>query len=98
MDQQYISMLLKYTELANSKGCFILSESEVLKRSKDVVLDGKEDKDIPYGDAVKFLIQGVVNGQSKGIYSLDESSEIYKACEFFQKTNLFDTNKWKEKK
>jgi len=92
-DQQHISTLLKYIEIANSKGCFTLSESEVLKRSKDVVLNGKEDKEVPYSDAVKFLIQGVVNSQSKGIYSLDESSELYKACEFFQKTNLFDTNK-----
>ncbi len=77
-----IELLSQYIEVAQKAGTFILSESDILKRCRDVLMRGTQDHEINTHTAKNLFIQAVTKGQSKGAYSLEEASVIHKICQF----------------
>jgi len=84
-------ILAQYIEVAQKAGTFLLPESDVLKRAKDVLLNGVEDNEINIPTARNLFIQAVNKGQSKGAYTLDDASLIHKICQFLSQ-NLTTEN------
>ena len=79
-----VQILLKFVEVAQKAGAFLLPESDILKRCKDVLLSGAQDQEINIPQARQLLIQAINKGQSKGSYSLDDASILHKVCQFLQ--------------
>ena len=75
-------ILLNYIEIAQKAGAFLLQESDILKRCKDVLLSGAQDPEVNTTNARQLLIQAVMKGQSKGAYTLDDASILHKVCVF----------------
>jgi hypothetical protein len=75
-------ILLNYIEIANKAGSFLLQESDILKRCKDVLLSGAQDPEVNVVNARQLLIQGIIKGQGKGAYTLDDASILHKVCSF----------------
>ena len=75
-------ILLNYIEVAQKAGAFLLQESDILKRCKDVLLSGAQDPEVNTTNARQLLIQAVMKGQSKGAYTLDDASILHKVCSF----------------
>jgi hypothetical protein len=75
-------ILLNYIEVAQKAGAFLLQESDILKRCKDVLLSGAQDPEVNTTNARQLLIQAVIKGQSKGAYTLDDASILHKVCSF----------------
>jgi hypothetical protein len=77
-----LEILAQYIEIAQKAGAFLLVESDLIKRCKDVLLNGHEDPEVNIPNARTIFIQAVNKGQSKGAYSLEDASIIYKVCQF----------------
>lgn len=77
-----IELLSHYIEIAQKAGAFVLAESDLLKRCRDVLMRGTQDHEINTHTAKNLFIQAVNKGQTKGAYSLEEASTIHKICEF----------------
>jgi hypothetical protein len=77
-----VEILAQYIEVAQKAGAFLLPESDVLKRAKDVLLNNAQDHEINVSSARTLFIQAVTKGQSKGAYTLDDASLIHKICQF----------------
>jgi hypothetical protein len=77
-----VEILAQYIEVAQKAGTFLLPESDVLKRAKDVLLNDAQDHEINVLSARNLFIQAVNKGQSKGAYTLDDASLIHKICQF----------------
>lgn len=77
-----IEILASYIEVAQKAGTFVLQESDILKRCRDLLLKGTEDTEINVPTAKNLFVQGIVKGQSKGCYTLDDSFILYKVCAF----------------
>jgi len=77
-----VEILAQYIEVAQKAGTFILPESDILKRAKDVLLNDAQDHEINVSSARTLFIQAVNKGQSKGAYTLDDASLIHKICQF----------------
>lgn len=77
-----IELLSQYIEVAQKAGAFVLAESDLLKRCRDVLMRGAQDHEINTHTAKNLFIQAVNKGQSKGAYSLEEASVIHKICQF----------------
>jgi hypothetical protein len=81
-NQNSIQFLLQFIEIAQKAGSFLLQESDILKRCKDVLLSSATDPEIDTVKAKQLLIQGIQKGQSKGNYTLEDSSNLFKICQF----------------
>ena len=77
-----IEILISYTEVAQKAGTFMLQESDILKRCRDLLINGIHDTEINIPTARNLLIQAVNKGQSKGCYSLDDASILHKVCQY----------------
>ena len=77
-----IDILTQYVEVAQKNGAFLLPESDILKRCKDVLLKGIEDTEINVPTAKNLFVQAINKGQSKGCYTLDDASILHKVCQY----------------
>lgn len=80
-----IEILISYTELAQKAGVFILQESDILKRCRDLLINNVQDGEINVPTARNLLIQAINKGQSKGCYTLDDASILHKVCQYVAK-------------
>ena len=80
--QNSVQILLQYVEIGQKNGAFLLPESDILKRCKDVLVGGASDPEISVQQARQLLIQGCVKSQSKGCYTLDDASIVHKVCQY----------------
>jgi hypothetical protein len=81
-DRNSVEILAQYIEVAQKAGSFLLPESDLLKRCRDVLLRGTEDPEVNIPTARNLFIQAVNKGQSKGAYSLEDASILHKVCQF----------------
>lgn len=77
-----IEILAQFVEVAQKSGAFLLAESDILKRGKDVLLRGAQDPEITATIAKTLFMQAVTKGQAKGAYTLDDASIIHKVCQY----------------
>lgn len=77
-----LQYILKYIEVSNSKGAFLLSEANILKRCFDVILYKFKDKEISLEKAKELVFQGLEKGQLHGDYTLDDASIIVGVMNF----------------
>lgn len=80
--QNSVEILGQYVDVAQKNGSFLLAESDILKRCKDVLLRGAQDPEINVPTARNLFIQAVNKGQSKGAYTLDDASILHKVCQY----------------
>lgn len=86
-----IEILTQFVEVAQKHGSFVLAESDILKRCKDVLLKGIQDAEINVPTARNLFIQAVNKGQSKGAYTLDDASILHKVCQYVSQNLAADT-------
>jgi hypothetical protein len=77
-----VEILSQYIEVAQKAGAFLLPESDLLKRCRDVLLRGAEDPEVNVPTARNLFIQAVNKGQTRGAYSLEDASILHKVCQF----------------
>ena len=77
-----VQILLQFIEVAQKNGAYELPESDILKRSKDVLVNKAQDPEISLAKARELLIQGIVKGQKKGSFTLEDASILHKVCQF----------------
>lgn len=77
-----VEILAQYIEVAQKAGAFLLPESDLLKRCRDVLLRGAEDPEVNVPTARNLFIQAVNKGQSRGAYSLEDASILHKVCQY----------------
>lgn len=87
-----IEILSQYIEVAQKAGAFLLPESDLLKRCRDVLLRGTEDQEVNVPTARNLFIQAVNKGQSKGAYSLEDASILHKVCQFVSQNLSSETS------
>ncbi len=80
-----LQILSKYIEVTQSKGVFLLEESNVLKRCFDVLIHGVEDRELSQDKAKELLFQGIYRGQGHGDYSVNDSALLYNVIEYLKK-------------
>lgn len=81
-NQNSVEILAQFIEVAQKAGAFLLPESDLLKRARDVLLRGAQDPEVNVPTARNLFIQAVNKGQSKGAYSLEDASVLHKVCQF----------------
>lgn len=83
-----ITFIIKFVEVAQKNGSYILSEADTLQKAVQVCSQylSKPEVTQDFINSLNLLINGIVNGQSKGSYSLAEASLLYNIVMFFQKT------------
>jgi hypothetical protein len=86
-----VEILAQYIEVAQKVGAFLLPESDLLKRCRDVLLKGIEDPEVNVPTARNLFIQAVNKGQGKGAYSLEDASILHKVCQFVSQNLSSDT-------
>lgn len=81
-----IQFLVQYIELAQKGGVYELQESNVLKRSIDVLVNKVVDNEITNENAKIFLIRGILKGQKAGVYTLNDASLLHQVITFMNQT------------
>ena len=79
-----IEYIEKYVDLSHSKGIFKKEESDVLKRSFDVLLHDVTDKEIPKANALVFIENAFDRGQASGHYTKQDSSLAFNAFNYLK--------------
>jgi hypothetical protein len=77
-----LPFLLKYVELSQGKGTFLIAEADLLKRCFDVLLHSGIDKDISKEKAKDLVIQAINKGQAHGDYTLNDASLLFNTINF----------------
>lgn len=77
-----IMYLVQYTELAQSKGAFMLQEADLLKRGVDVLVSNLQDPEINKQTAVQLMIQGITKGQRHGAFTLADAALLFRVIQF----------------
>lgn len=77
-----IQFLVQYIELAQKAGAFELAESDVLKRSIDILVNKVVDNEISADNAKVFVIRGILKGQKAGAFTLNDASLLHKVITF----------------
>ena len=77
-----IEILCSFIEVAQKAGSFLLSESDILKRCKDVLTRNIQDPEINIPTARNLFIQAINKGQQKGAFTLDDASILHKVCQY----------------
>lgn len=72
-----IQILVKFIEVAQKNGVFMLQETSVLQRAIDFLLNGSEDAELTRESAKNILIQAIVKGQRGGSYTIHEASVLH---------------------
>lgn len=86
-DTNSVQIILNFVDVAQSKGTFLLSEADILKRCRDVLLSNATDPEINVVQAKQLIVQSIIKGQSKGCFTLDDASILHKVCQYIS-TNL----------
>lgn len=81
-----IQFLVQYIELAQKGGAYELQESNILKRSIDVLVNKVVDNEITNENAKIFLIRGILKGQKAGVYTLNDASLLHQVITFMNQT------------
>lgn len=81
-NQNTVQLLIKYVELAQQKGAFVLNEAELLKRASDVLLNNVPDNELNAVNSRHILIQGVQKGQKHGAYTLNDAALLSKVVQY----------------
>lgn len=84
-DEQHL-ILIHCVEQSQKHGVFSLAEADILCRCKNILIKGTLDPDITAAMAVDNLIRGVQRGQTKGVFTLDEASSVYKVVQSLKKS------------
>lgn len=79
-----IQILSQYIELAQTKGAYILSEAELLKRAVDCIVNNVPDKEINAINGRQLLIQGIHKGQRHGAFTLNDAALLSKVVQFIE--------------
>ena len=87
-NQNSVQILFNFVEIANKAGAYILQEADLLKRCKDVLVNGANDPELQSVQSRQLLLQAIVKGQAKGAYTLDDAALLYKVCQFVQANNV----------
>lgn len=85
-DINSVQIILQFVDVANSKGVFLLSEAEILKRCRDVLIANATDPEINIVQAKQLIVQSIIKGQSKGCFTLDDASILHKVCQYISTT------------
>jgi len=94
-----VQILFNFIEMANKAGAYVLQEADILKRCKDVLLNGANDPELQNVQSRQLLLQAIIKGQAKGAYTLDDAALLYKVCQFVQanieasNTNISDNER-----
>ena len=81
-EENSVEILFQFIEIAQKSGSFLLPESQILKRCKDVLILKASDPEISVTQAKELFLQAIVKGQSRGVYSLDQSALLHNVCIF----------------
>lgn len=77
-NENCVKLLIKYTELAQQKGAFLLNEAGILKRAIDVLSSNSKDPEITEPVAKNLMVQAVHKGQRSGAYTLSDAALLDK--------------------
>ena len=77
--------LVQYIELAQKAGAYELQESNILKRSIDVLISKVTDTEISEENAKLMVIRGILKGQKSGVYTLNDASLLHQVITFINK-------------
>ena len=77
-NENCVKLLVKYTELAQQRGAFTLSEAGILKRAIDVLTNNFADPEVNDLVAKSLLVQAVNKGQRSGAYTLSDAALLDK--------------------
>ena len=77
-----VQILVQFVEQAQKVGTFVLQESDILKRCKDLLINNVVDPELTVPNARQILIQAINKGQLKGAYSLDDASILFKISQY----------------
>lgn len=83
-EENCFKLMGQFVEVAHSKGIFNFAESDLLKRSVDVCLNGASDSQINKETGKQLLTSGLEKGQRSGTFSLHDASVIFKVLEFLK--------------
>lgn len=86
-----VEILSSYIDISQKAGVYMLQESDILKRCRDLLLKGVEDPEINVATAKNLFVQAIMKGQSKGCFSLDDASILHKVCTFISTNTDADT-------
>lgn len=75
-------MLVRYLELAQQKNAFEQNELVLLNRACLVVLNDNEDPEINLTKGKELLIQGILKGQSKGVFALGDAALLHTIVQY----------------
>ena len=81
-----VQIILQFVDVAQKAGTFLLSEADILKRCRDVLLSNATDPEINVVQAKQLIVQAVIKGQSKGCFTLDDASILHKVCQYISTT------------
>jgi hypothetical protein len=81
-----IEILVKYLEIAQQKGAYESNEIVLLNRACAVVLGGHSDEAIDLVKGKELLIQGILKGQSKGVYALGDAALLHTVVQYVVST------------
>lgn len=81
-----VQIILKFVDVAQKNGAFLLSEADILKRCRDVLLSNSYDPEITVVQAKQLIVQAIIKGQSKGCFTLDDASILHKVCQYINTT------------
>lgn len=82
-----VEIILQFVAVAQSKGAFLLSEADILKRCRDILISNVIDSEINVVQAKQLIVQAIIKGQTKGSFTLDDASILHKVCQYIS-TNL----------
>lgn len=82
-----LDILYQYIDIGQKNGVFDLAEADILKRSKDVLFRGADDKEIPVKTAKNLSIQACNKIQKTGgCFTIDDASIIHKVIQYVNAT------------
>jgi hypothetical protein len=77
-----LQILLKYIEVSQSKGTYLITEADILKRCFDVLVHFAKDPEISVLKAKELLGQAASKGQAHGDYTLNDASLIFNTLKY----------------
>ena len=78
-----VQLLFQNVETAQKKGVYELDEADLLKKCRDVLLNGVTDNELTPQHARQLLVQAVRKSQRNGgIESLETASVLCKVCQY----------------
>ncbi len=84
--EKSVKILITYVEKAQANGgCFDFQEASTLRKAIQFFRFPNSKQEITEQQAESLLVNGVVRGQSRGAYTLDEASVLYEIITYVVK-------------